>query len=415
MYTPSKMQSPGFSPAAGQRVKTLVAAVGDANSPATYNGLPYYLLQAGRRRGIIDEGLALSVSGGIWKARRLAWNLLRPVQLERPGGYQYSSVFLRALWAPVRNRLAGTLILNCFQLYPDDIVTDAQVRKWFFIDQTLPQLFDVYGDRAHIGKRIYLEAMRREGAGYQAAEGVIANSRWAAASVVNDCGVPPERVHVVLQGAAFDMDAYQLWEQGEAEARARRSTGQSLLRLVFLGKDWQRKGLDRLLRGIACAQRQGFQGTLRVIGCPRESLPAELRNVAGVEWLGFVNKRADWQRFFRLIAECDVGCLLSRAEAGGLGLCEYHALGLAVLGTAAGGAPEQMLPEASVAVPVDAGDEQIAELLLKFEREPDLLSGMRERAWQNRHRVTWDESIRQMLQFWPYRSAATEPASQTRK
>src|SRR5438552_15356894 len=200
------------SSAAGERrrvSRTLVAAVGDANHPGTYNGLPYYLLKAGRKQGALDEGLALNVSGGIWKARRVVWNLLRPLQLERPGGYQYSPSFLRALWAPVRDGLAETAILNCFQLYPDDIVDDARVHKWFFIDQTLPQLFDEYGDRARMGKRICADALRREAEGYRAAEGVIANSQWAAASVIRDCGVAEEKVHVVLQGAAFEMEPYE--------------------------------------------------------------------------------------------------------------------------------------------------------------------------------------------------------------
>ncbi|MFQ5567344.1 MAG: hypothetical protein ACE5EU_13405, partial [Paracoccaceae bacterium] len=84
---------------------TYLAAVGDANNPHTWSGIPYHLLLAGRAAGLFDAGLALDAAGVAWAGRRIGWNLARAVRLERPGGFQYSPAFLERLWRPARDAL----------------------------------------------------------------------------------------------------------------------------------------------------------------------------------------------------------------------------------------------------------------------------------------------------------------------
>jgi len=130
-------------------------------------------------------------------------------------------------------------------------------------------------------------------------------------------------------------------------------------------------------------------------------MPAELRVISGVEWCGRISKQLEAARFLRLVGECHVGCLLSRVEAGGCGLSEYQALGLAVLGTDAGGAAEQIIPGNGFTVGVDATPEQISEVILRLEREPGLVDGMRAVAWRQRHSALWDARVDDMREFWP--------------
>jgi glycosyltransferase involved in cell wall biosynthesis len=218
-------------------------------------------------------------------------------------------------------------------------------------------------------------------------------------------GVPPERVHVVIQGASIDRGVYKEWESLASEARARRAAeleAGAPLRIVFVGKYWHRKGLDRLLRALAIARSVGAELTLRVIGCTQEELPLELRSTPGVEWCGFVDKRRDPLRFLRLVSECDIGCLLSRAEAGGIAIREYVALGLIILGTAAGGAPEQMLRDAALIVPVDAGDDEIAQTLIALNGDFERVKQLRCLAWQGRHSGLWTQSVKQLKRLWAF-------------
>ncbi|CAN5309307.1 glycosyltransferase family 4 protein [soil metagenome] len=343
----------------GMRRRALLAAVGDASHPDTFSGISSHFLAAAVAEGVLNGGLSLTTDGPRWQLRRWSWNLKAVLLGDRSGGYQFSVPFLEALWAPHQHLLRGALLMNVFQLYPPSVVGDPSIEKWFFIDQPLLALFDDYGTRASIGRRVARESLERERQGYHAAAGVIAHSRWAANSLIDDYGVPSDKVHVVVPGANLDPESYGEWERAEIRRRETSAslTGKDSIRFVFVGKDWKRKGLDRLLRGLALARRQGADVTLRVIGCPREALPSELRDTSGIEWCGFINKREDPKRFLRLVAECDVGCLLSRAEAGGISLREYHALGLAVFGTTAGGAPEHADPEASWLLGADAAND----------------------------------------------------------
>lgn len=383
--------------------KTFLAAVGDANSPVTYSGIPYHLLQSAKANGLLDEGLSLSVDGPAWQAHRLGWNLCRVLSGDRRGGYQYSRAFLERLWSPVLPRLKNGVVINCFQLYAPSVVKDRTIEKWFFIDQTLLQLFNYYGQHRFIGRRIAREAFEREREGYHAAAGVIANSEWAAESVVGDYGVPAGRVHVALQGANIDPAEYAGWEAAEGkEGNLRAGRKERPLRLVFVGKYWKRKGLDRLLKALAIARLSGLKATLSVIGCRREDLPNHLRDVEGVEWMNFIDKRTDAVRFFRTLAGCDIGCLLSRVEAGGIALREYHALGLVVLGPKTGGAPEQMIQDASIMVPPEAADEEVADILLRLEHNSAWFDKLRATAWRKRRLALWDESVKQITSFWPY-------------
>jgi glycosyltransferase involved in cell wall biosynthesis len=198
-------------------------------------------------------------------------------------------------------------------------------------------------------------------------------------------------VHVVVPGANLNPDAYGAWDE-IAQSDSGRDPDRAP-RIVFVGKYWHRKGLDRLLEALQIARARGAAMSLRVIGCERNSLPAHLRGTTGVEWIGFVSKSRDPTRFNRLVAQCDVGCLLSRAEAGGIALREYHALGLAVLGPKTGGAPDHMFQDAAIMIEPTASAEVIAGRLLALEREPGKLELLRAAARGRRHEALWSSSI----------------------
>jgi len=371
--------------------------VGDAASPLTWSGIPYHLTQAGQQVGFVTDGLRMDVRHWSWRARRAGWNLLQVVRGDRPGGYQYSRGFLERLWRPQRARVAGSRVINCFPLYAPSVLADDAVEKWFFIDLTLTQLFDYYRLRSTVGRRIAAQAVEREREGYGYARGVIVMSQFVADDLRQNYGVPAGQVHVVVPGANLDPAAYAEWErrrqEDEEERGARDREAAGPLRLVMVSTDWQRKGLDRLLRAIALGRRQGLRVTLRVIGSSRDEVPPSLADQEGVEWLGRISKRTDAERFLRAVADADLGCILSRYEAGGSVLREYHALGLGALATTAGGMPDFMFADASVTVEPEATDEELAATLVALAPDRGRIEALRAAAWRRRREALWETSV----------------------
>lgn len=382
------------------RPPTFFAILGDAENPDTHSGQAYFFLRSARDAGLADAGLNLACQGGFWTVLRAAWSVRRMLAGDRPGGYQYSSEFLERLWRPVRARVRGAAVINCFQLFPPSLVADPSLEKWFFLDLTLKQVFDDYGLRTRIGRRIAEDALHREREGYRAAAGIMAWSRYAADSFVRDYGLPEDKVHIVVPGANLDPHAYGGWQSAAAEPSA--PADDRPLRLGFIGREWHRKGLDRLLRAAATARKAGVDCQVRVIGCPRSEVPAELAEAAGTEWVGFVSKRREPQRFLELVAGCDAGFLLSRAEAAGLSLREFHALGIPTVGVDVGGIRDMLIPGASVCLPGDASDDMIAEAVVRMPRDPEWFAALRTAAWRRRREALWPSTIEALSAFWPH-------------
>ncbi len=375
------------------RARRLLAAAGDPTDPRVMSGLPYHFFLYGRREGVIDGVATRSLHPLAVSLGRYAWNAWRLLSLQGKGGHQYTRARTESVWLPLPD--GELVVMNIFQLYPRHMLREDRIRRWYFIDQTLRQLFDSYGQGQRVGRDVVPRSLELETSGYGAAEFVIANSTWAAASLVEDYGVAEEKVGVVLQAANFHPDEYAAWSTArQAGGDGLSSEPEGPLRLVFVGGDWRRKGLDRLLRAVGSANSDRPRVTLDVVGCRPRQLPGELRATEHVTWHGYVDKRQDQRRFLNLLSSADVGCLLSRAEAGGNSLREYHAVGLAVLGTTAGGAPEQTLPEATWLVDADAGDDVVADHLRWLSDNRSEVEERKAVAWRNREAVLWPATLR---------------------
>lgn len=389
--------------------RVLLAAVGNVNHVSTWSGTPFHLLQVAKTTGVIHQGLSLEPIDSGRGLRRYLWNLAAVARGRGHGGYQFSAPCIEHYWAPCRGNLAGARVINCFQLFPPSVVANKTVELGFYIDQTLLQLFNAYGLGTGISKWMARDAMQRERAGYIRAPVIVTHSHWAAQSVVHDYGIAAEKVQVVVPGANLDIAAYNDWCNGRNAVSHRTP---SPLRLVFVGKDAQRKGLDRLIKAVRLARAGGADCQLRIIGCTPERLEPELRDVDGVEWLGFIDKQHKPRAYIDSVANNDVGCLLSHAEAGGMCLREFHALGLAVIGPDVGGSPDHVITEAAHLVRPEASDESIAALITRLSVDRVEVQRMREISWARRDEVSWTTAVSRLAEFFSGPCGASpQPAS----
>jgi glycosyltransferase involved in cell wall biosynthesis len=388
-----------------------LASVGDVTDPGTFSGTPYHCLQAGLAQGVFAGGLKLESTGRHWQCRRALWNAGQLLTSGHYGGYQYSQSFLDRLWLNANFCQEDVGVLNFFQLYPETMMRRPKTRRWFYIDQTLDQLFSYYGIANIVPEVVRKDALARERDQYEASEAVICHSRWAATSVINRYGISPNKVYTVHYGANLDPDAVQAWEQRIADGRTSWSRREHSLKVVFVGKEWQRKGLDRLIRAMKIARGRKVSLELIVLGVIPDKLPHDLASVPGIYWGGFINKRTSAARFISIIAECDVGCLLSHAEAGGMSLLEFARLGLPAIAPDTGGNPELVAAEASHLVAPNAPDEVIADILTSLATDEDLLARQRQAAMAMRHKAGWEYSISMLAPI----LNATEPQDEAHK
>lgn len=373
-----------------------LAAVGDANDVSTWSGIPYHLLEAARALGVLDVGLPLDVSARKWRLKRAMWNALQHLRGRGIGGYQYSEWFLEDLWKHVRKDIRGGIVLNCFQLYPRSILLDPSIQCWMYIDQTLTQQFDYYGTKTVVSSLMRSSALAREREGYLRVRGIIAHSGWAAQSIIEDYQIDPAKVRIVVPGANLQLPPGA--DQEGAPATETQYSQNGRLKLIFVGKDARRKGLDRLIRALLLARAEGAECTLSVVGADASAVPEGLRSAVGVTWLGFIDKRRDASKFLRLLKAHDVGCLLSRAEAGGIGLREYHLAGLAVLGPDTGGAPDHMIADASIKVSPQAEAEEISSILLSLCANRAKVEKMKAASRARCRELTWEFAAKQISQ-----------------
>jgi glycosyltransferase involved in cell wall biosynthesis len=357
-----------------------LVAYGDPNSMGTWNAIPYFFLQAGLRNGLFRAGIALAPER--FRRRRLLWNALRPLALERPGGFMYSGAYLRALWAERRPSTGISEYVSHFQLLPPAEVVGEPVS--YYIDATMRQYFEQYEIR--LGERIQAEALAREREAYLAARFVVCMSRWCAEDVQASYGVPAEKLRVILPGANVDeasVPAATAWD-GKL----------SPLRLGLIGIDWERKGGPLLLDVASRLQKRGHPVEVVVIGPQASTLPPH----PALRAIGFVDKARELPRFLELVRSFHFGCLLSHAEASGFSTLECLRLGVPVIVRDVGGLPENVPESAGLVIPAEQTGERLAEeLAAAVLQAPERYAALREAAENAAGYYSWDRTAREFL------------------
>jgi glycosyltransferase involved in cell wall biosynthesis len=313
------------------------------------------------------------------RARRFVWNALRPLTLDRPGGWTYSRRYARTVWP--RREVAGELeeYISHFQLLPPRPAVREPIT--YYIDATMRQWFEDYGYR--IGRRVRSDALAREREAYLSSRYVVGMSDWCAEDVVSSYGTPPEKVRTILPGANLDEDSLPPAEEWDGNL--------SPMRLGLVGIDWERKGGPLLLDAASILQRMGHEVEVVVLGPDSSRVPAH----PAIRALGYVHKGREFQRFVEILRSFHFGCLLSRVEASGFSTLEYLRLGIPIIATAVGGIVDPK--GAGLRFPLEADGEQIAEALVEVVREPDQYATMRKAAARDGMAYRWERTANEML------------------
>jgi glycosyltransferase involved in cell wall biosynthesis len=153
---------------------------------------------------------------------------------------------------------------------------------------------------------------------YERAAVVFTMSRHVSRSLTQDYGIDPDKVQCVFAGG--NVDPPHGTEADYASGR-----------ILFVGRDWERKGGPDLLAAFAEVRTRHPGATLRIVGCRPE--------ISGQDGVTVLGERSPEQVRDEL-TRAAVFCLPTRREPFGLVFVEALSLGVPVVATAIGAVPD---------------------------------------------------------------------------
>jgi glycosyltransferase involved in cell wall biosynthesis len=162
-------------------------------------------------------------------------------------------------------------------------------------------------------------------------------SQWAANDAIQYYNADPDKVSVIPFGANC---AAGFSSSAEAQAVVLAKAG-TPFRLLFVGRDWDRKGGALAVEILNRLRQQWINAELWVVGCdPFGGSPPP-----GVKIIGHLNKANafDLARWRHCFAQCDVLLVPTRAECFGVVFAEAAAFALPSIATRVGGVGDAVI------------------------------------------------------------------------
>lgn len=260
----------------------------------------------------------------------------------------------------------------------------------FSSDCTFRSMVDYYPEFSRLSGLQLRDFEQAERAALRKSSLMVYASDWAARSAITHYGAPAERVAAIPSGANLGSDNRR---SDVASFIAGRPTDR--LDLLFVGKDWARKGGGLCLETVRLLNQRGRPTTLHVVGC-KPALPAELEphvRIHGLLKPSVPEQRAELEALFRRAHFLFVP---SRAEAYGMAFCEANAFGAPCITTATGGIPTIVREGINgLALPLHAGAADYAEAIRHLAR-PERYASLANRAFAEfESRLNWGAWMRE--------------------
>lgn len=303
----------------------------DAANPSVQSGRPAALLHEFAAQGHeVERVFPLPVSSSRTDlAKKVGYRMLR-----KHHRHDRNTDYLDALATQFATRTAGKTFDLVFS--PGSEVVShlpAGLPIAYCADATFGNLVDYYWDFTGLSAEYVRQGFAQEKAALSRALLAVYPSEWAARSAIEQHGADPARVAVIPFGANLGSDNRRA---GIMAAIARRPS--DTIRLLFVGRHWQRKGGDTVIATAQCLIAHGHSVTLDIVGCEP---PAEHREAPWIRVHGLLQQTVpgDMVTLRQLYAQAHFLFVPSRAEAYGLTFTEANAFGVPAVATQTGGIP----------------------------------------------------------------------------
>jgi len=333
---------------------------GDPTDPATWSGVPARLSRGLEEAGceVVPVRATFRGAGRILQVTRMSW---ADQSANRLFALASGAVADRALRR--RDELDGVIMIGTgYSLRTNlPVVTYEDLT----VAQALRRDEPPYNE---VGRRAGRHWRNRQRRIYERNRGCAVTSAFAGRSVLDDYGIPVEKVHVV--GVGRNIDA----------GRVERDW--SVPRFLFVGADWRRKRGAAVVASFAAVRQRYPDATLDLVG---GHPPIEQPGVTGHGLLP-LGSESGQRRYAELLHRATCFVMPSSLEAFGIAYMDAGATGLPSIGTTVGGAPDAVGEGGVVVDPSD--DEALTAAMLEL-ADPETARRLGELAHRHAGPFTW--------------------------
>ena len=355
----------------------------------TFSGTLYYMRTALKAREIQVIDLGNPRKDSLWKK---VWNrLIKSNDSAKTGSPRYIAEHIEF----------ASLIKKQLNQTPCDVIF-APVAKGelTYIETTIPIVSLSDGTFSLLEKNYQLkfDEQQREVESQQEfiaiskAKKLVYPSEWAAKSAICDYKAEPTKIEIIPFGANLDEPPLA------NEILSPKQT--SSCRLLFVGRDWLRKGGDIAFQTLISLCERGVDAELVIVG---STPPPEIKHEK-LRVIPYLNKNIPQQRkqLDELFLNSNFFILPTRAECYGIVFCEANAFGLPVFTTDVGGIPTIIKNGINgYMLPLSASGEDYANLIVEnFSNRThyeNLVRSSRKEYDQRLNWNKWAESLHQVI------------------
>ncbi len=236
---------------------------------------------------------------------------------------------------------------------------------------------------------------------------VVYASEWAAASGRSHYGCPPDKIRIERFGTNLD-------DPPPASLAAERRLGE-VCRLLFIGREWERKGGSLTIGALRALVDRGVDARLTIIGCEPPASALAGIDPQRLDVIPYLDKNDahDSDRYHRALVDATFLVAPTRRDCSPMIYGEAGAYGVPSVTSAVGGVSSLVRDgENGVALALDAGPEAYAEWILDVFEDPALYRRMAARSREiYETELNWDRFGRNLRSVLDDAVASTRPSS----